>query len=127
MGPIGCAETSVTKDQFTLHKVAEEHRSHLHCGGSLKASSSSTGTTARCGLWPVEKYPSIFSYLSPTLSTIVKSIQLFPLFDFRNNKFFYCVGLLGPRQTPNLEDQGIPFLSGSSPLTWLAWEALLVA
>jgi hypothetical protein len=26
-------------------------------------------TTAHCGLWPVEQYPSIFSYLSPTLST----------------------------------------------------------
>jgi hypothetical protein len=24
-------------------------------------SSSSTGTTAHCGLWPVEQYPSIFS------------------------------------------------------------------
>jgi hypothetical protein len=27
--------------------------------------------------------------------------QLSPsLFDFRNNRFFYCVGLLAPRQTP---------------------------
>jgi hypothetical protein len=25
---------------------------------------------------------------------------------------FYCVGLLVPRQTPNLEDQGIPFCLG---------------
>jgi hypothetical protein len=25
---------------------------------------------------------------------------------------FYCVGLLAPRQTPNLEDQGIPFCLG---------------
>jgi hypothetical protein len=33
-----------------------------------------------------------FSYLSPTLSIIVKSIQLFPLFDFRNNKFFTVWG-----------------------------------
>jgi hypothetical protein len=41
-------------------------------------------------LWAlaVEQDPSIFSYLSPTLSIIVKSIQLFPLFDFRNNVFF---------------------------------------
>jgi hypothetical protein len=72
-------------------------------------SSSSTGTTAHCELWPFEQDPSIFSYLSPTLSIIVKTIQLFPLFDFHNNKFFYCVGFLAPRQTPNLEDQGIPF------------------
>jgi hypothetical protein len=33
-----------------------------------------------------------FSYLSPALSIIVKSIQLFPLFDFRNNKFFTVWG-----------------------------------
>jgi hypothetical protein len=38
------------------------------------------------------KYHSIFSYLSPTLSIVVKSIQLFPLFDFRNNKFFTVWG-----------------------------------
>jgi hypothetical protein len=25
---------------------------------------------------------------------------------------FYCVGLLAPRQTPNMEDQGIPFCLG---------------
>ena len=31
-------------------------------------SSSSVGATARCGLWPVEQYLSICSYLSPTLS-----------------------------------------------------------
>jgi hypothetical protein len=31
-------------------------------------SSSSVGATARCGLWPVEKYLSIFPYPSPTLS-----------------------------------------------------------
>jgi hypothetical protein len=60
----------------------------------------SIGTTARCGLWPVEQYPSIFSYLSPTLPIVIKSIQIFPLFDFCNNKFFYCVGLLAPHQTP---------------------------
>ena len=32
------------------------------------SSSSSVVATARCGLWPVEKYLSIFPYLSPTLS-----------------------------------------------------------
>ena len=35
---------------------------------SLDPSSSSIGATARCGLWPVEQYPSVLSYLSPTLS-----------------------------------------------------------
>jgi hypothetical protein len=34
----------------------------------LTVSSSSISTTARCGLWPVEQYPAIFSYLSPTIS-----------------------------------------------------------
>jgi hypothetical protein len=29
---------------------------------------SSVGVTARCGLWPVEQYLSIFPYLSPILS-----------------------------------------------------------
>ena len=32
------------------------------------SSSSSIGTTAHCGLWPIKQYPSIFFYLSPTLS-----------------------------------------------------------
>jgi hypothetical protein len=58
----------------------------------IVTSSSSTGTAARCGLWPVEQDPAIVSCLSPTLSIIVKSIQLFPLFDFRNNKFFTVWG-----------------------------------
>ena len=34
----------------------------------LQRTSSSIGTTAHCGLWPVEQSPSIFSYLPPTLS-----------------------------------------------------------
>jgi hypothetical protein len=70
------------------------------------------------GFWPVEQDPSIF-FLSPTLSIIIKSIQLFPLFDFRNNKVFYCVEFLAPRQTPNLEDQGIPFCLDHHP--WPVW------
>jgi hypothetical protein len=32
---------------------------------------------------------------------------------------FYCVGMLAPRQTPNLEDQGIPFCLGHHP--WPVW------
>jgi hypothetical protein len=59
---------------------------------SSSSYSSSIGTTAHCGLWPVEQDPSIFSHLSPTLSIIVKSSQHFPLFDFRNNKFFTVWG-----------------------------------
>jgi hypothetical protein len=109
MRPIGCPETSVTTDlRYVTSQKSEDlkYRAFL-----LHGPSSSIGTTARCGLWPIEQYSSIFSYLSPTLSIIFKSIQPFPLFDFRNNKFF-TVGLLAPRQTPNLEDQGIPFCLG---------------
>jgi hypothetical protein len=40
---------------------------------------------------------------------------------------FYGVGLLASRPTPNLEGQVNPFLSGSSTLTFLAWETLPVA
>ena len=40
-----------------------------HVDRELTSSSfSSIGTTAHRGLWPVEQYPSIFPYLSPTLS-----------------------------------------------------------
>ena len=41
-------------------------RTFLYC--SSIDSSSSIGTTAHCGLRPVEQYPSMFSYPSPTLS-----------------------------------------------------------
>ena len=37
------------------------------------SSSSSIGTTAHCGLWPVEQCPSMFSYLPPTLSIFTPS------------------------------------------------------
>ena len=45
-------------------------------------SPSSAGATARCGLWPVEQYLSIFPYLSPTLSifSLPGLEDLFPLF-----------------------------------------------
>jgi hypothetical protein len=34
---LGCPERLVTKCQSTLHKIPEEHRSHLHCSRSLKS------------------------------------------------------------------------------------------
>ena len=47
------------------------------------SSSSFIGTTAHCGLWPVEQCPSIFSYLPPTLSIIslpaLEDLFLLPL------------------------------------------------
>jgi hypothetical protein len=46
----------------------------------------SIGTTVRCGLWPVEQYPSIFFYLSPTLSIFsllaLEDLFLLPLSNF---------------------------------------------
>jgi len=50
------------------------------------SSSSSIGTTAHCGLWPVEQCPSIFSYLPPTLSSFslptLEDLFLLPLSIF---------------------------------------------
>ena len=46
--------------------------------------SSSIGTTAHCGLWPVEQCPYIFSYLPPTLSIFslpaLQDLFLLPLY-----------------------------------------------
>ena len=51
------------------------------CMEDSSSSSSSVGTTARCGLWPVEQYLSICPYLSPTLSifSLPALEDLFPL------------------------------------------------
>ena len=38
------------------------------CCKTIQFYLSSIGTTAHCGLWPVEQYPSIFFYPSPNLS-----------------------------------------------------------
>ena len=54
--------------------------------GPSSSSSSSIGTTAHCGLWPVEQYPSIFSYLPRTLSIFslpaLEDLFLLPLSIF---------------------------------------------
>ena len=68
--------------------------------------SSSIGTTAHCGLWPVEQYPSIFSYLPPTLSIFslpaLEDLFLFPL------SIFSCV---------------FPFFSSLPVLEWRSFWA----
>ena len=46
---------------------------------------------------------------------------------FWNNLFFWGLRLLAPRPTPNLEDRGYLFLSGSLPYTCLACVPLPVA
>jgi hypothetical protein len=43
MGPIGCPETSLQNYHTTLRNISEEHRSHLHRGGSLESRSSVHG------------------------------------------------------------------------------------
>jgi hypothetical protein len=88
--------------------------------------SSSTGTIAHCGLWPVEQDPSIFPYPSLTLSIIVKSIQLF-LFSTSVTISFLLCGVVSPKLNPQPGGPGYPFLSGSSPLNCQAWGALPVA
>ena len=57
-------------------------------------------------------------------SVIIKSIQLIPLLNFRNNKFFLLCGVVKPTPNPQPGGPGYPFLSGSSPLTRLAWEVV---
>jgi hypothetical protein len=89
--PAGGRSVTFNKLLTILYGIST-YKQHLVTRQVTETSSSSTGTTARCGLWPVEQYPSIFPYLSPTLSIIVKSTQLFPLVDFRNNKFFIVWG-----------------------------------
>ena len=54
-------------------------------------------------------------------------MQLFSLLYFRNNKFFFLGAVVSPTPNPQPGGPGYPFLSGSSPLTCLAWEALPVA
>jgi hypothetical protein len=91
--------------------AAASSSSSSSSSSSYFSSSSSAGTTANCWLWPVEQHSSIFSYLSPTLSIIVKSIQLFPFFYFRNDKFL-LYGVVSPTQNPQPGGPGYPFLSG---------------
>jgi hypothetical protein len=58
--------------------------------------------------------------------SLSNNIFHFPLFNFRNNKFLLC-GVVSPTPNPPPGGPGYPFLSGWSPLTCLAWEALPVA
>ena len=63
---------------------------HLKLSNKMRlyssSSSSSIGSTAHCGLWPVEYCPSIFSYLPPTLSIFslpeLEDLFLLPLSIF---------------------------------------------
>ena len=73
---------SVQWESSFFHAVG---RIHVYNAASSSSSSSSTsssssiGTTARCGLWPVEQCP-IFSYLPPTLSIFsLPALDLFLL------------------------------------------------
>jgi len=70
------------------------------------SSSSSVGATVRCGLWPVEQYFLFLNFI--TISSLL------------------CENV-SPTPNPQPGGPGYSFLSGSSPLTCLAWEALPVA
>ena len=74
------------------------------------STSSSIGTTAHCGLWPVEQCPSIFSYLPITLSIFSLPALHLPLtlqptvgFGLSNNvlPFPYLPPTLSLLLTPN--------------------------
>jgi len=121
--------------QLSCCPCPESDKSSLRLSNRfILTSSSSVGATARCGLWPVEQYLSIFPYLSPTLSISVYlvlhpsslNLSIIPLLDFRNKTFFTVWGCY-PTPNPQRGGPGYPFLSGSSPLTCLAWKALPVA
>jgi len=58
--------TQTARPQYGVHTSC--HVKNVNGILASKQSSSSIGATAHCGLWPVEKSPSIFPYLSPTLS-----------------------------------------------------------
>ena len=67
----------------TVHHSRDISTTYNKFFTSNKLSSSSIGTTAHCGLWPVEQCPSIFSYLPPTLSIFslpaLEDVFLLPL------------------------------------------------
>jgi hypothetical protein len=68
-----------------------------------------------------------FFSLSVTIpSVIVKSIQLFLCSTFVTISFLLC-GFVSPTPNPQPGGPGYSFLSGSSPLTCLVWEAVPVA
>jgi len=70
----------ILKSKAKVIVCSESHTS------SSSSSSSSIGPTAHCGLWPVEQFPSIFSYLPPTLSifslSALEDLFLLPLSIF---------------------------------------------
>jgi len=80
-------------DWINMAKDTGSMRAAVNCppgpikeGGIFLWDSSSIGTTAHCGLWPVEHCPSIFSYLPPTFSTFslpaLEDLFLLPLSIF---------------------------------------------
>ena len=70
----------------TVKNVEVRMSIELKYTSSSSSSSSSIGTTAHCGLWPVEKCPSIFFYLPPTHSIFslpaLEDLFLLPLSIF---------------------------------------------
>ena len=63
--------------------ISQLHNCVILIFQKIHPSSSSIGTTAHCGVWPVEKCPSIFTYLPPTLSIFslpaLEDLLLLPL------------------------------------------------
>ena len=96
--------------------------------------SPSIGTTAHCGLWPVEQCPSIFSYLPPTLSIFsfpaLEDLFLLPLSIFSSLRRSFWASYPPPFSLGDLTSLSLPFypffiifspllISSSSRFVWL--------
>ena len=54
VGPIGCPESSVQNYHSTLRNIPEDHRSHLHRGGSLNSRVKACSALCFSSVWIVD-------------------------------------------------------------------------
>jgi hypothetical protein len=102
-----CREFTPLITRRRLEKDSPAHCNHLLL--VLCSYCSSCGVAVLGGLQPLQKLLSSFKF-----SKLL-------------NKIFLWGGVVSPTPNPQPGGPGYPFLSGSSPLTCLAWEALPVA
>jgi hypothetical protein len=76
-------ENGSSENPLLFYRSVNQKRLSVEPTNDKGPSSSSNGTTAHCGLWPVEQHPSIFPYLSPTLSIFslpaLEDLSLLPI------------------------------------------------
>ena len=73
----------VISARFCFHNEDGDDWSRWVCYAVSSGKSSSIGTTARCGLWPVEQYPSIF------FLTVTNSAHLLTWSTWRSPTFSF--------------------------------------